>query len=208
MGLALVRRLVELHQGKVGAASTLGQGSCFTICLPYTLSSSTTSLEPLRSQQFVGGEASPVREPDGCLQLPSGSTVTILPSTRVPNILLAEDNPANVDTLSCYLESRSFQVRVARNGREAIALAQAYPPDLILMDIQMPDIDGLEAIRILRAEPQFATIPIIALTALAMVGDRERCLAAGANDYLAKPIPLKALVETIQQFLSSNSSII
>ncbi|MBD1910392.1 MULTISPECIES: response regulator [unclassified Leptolyngbya] len=209
LGLALVRRLVELHQGKVEATSTLGKGSCFTICLPYTVQSSASTSKslieelPLASIQRIGQEFQASGEAIAPLKFQPSSTVTTLSTTRIPSILLAEDNPANVDTLSCYLESHSFQVKVAKNGREAIALAQQQAPDLILMDIQMPDIDGLEAIRILRAEPQFAAIPIIALTALAMVGDRERCLAAGANDYLAKPIPLKALVETIQQFLSA-----
>ena len=91
---------------------------------------------------------------------------------------------------------------VAQNGHEAIARAGEALPDLILMDIQMPGMDGLEATRLLRQEARFATTPIIALTALAMPGDRERCLAAGASEYLAKPVNLEELVGLIKKLLS------
>jgi CheY-like chemotaxis protein len=90
---------------------------------------------------------------------------------------------------------------VAENGAEALALAETHRPDLILMDIQMPKVDGLTAIRQMRANPVMAPIPIIALTALAMPADQEKCLAAGANAYLAKPVRLKSLVETMQRLL-------
>ena len=91
---------------------------------------------------------------------------------------------------------------IAKDGQEALDLAKAHHPDLILMDIQMPIMDGLEATRQIRRDPDLVKIPIIALTALAMTGDRERCLDAGANDYLTKPVKLKLLVSTMQQFLA------
>jgi CheY-like chemotaxis protein len=116
-------------------------------------------------------------------------------------ILLAEDNEANIRGMGEYLQDRGYDVVVARNGQEALGMAVARRPALILMDIQMPTMDGLEATRRLRGLPEFAATPIIALTALAMPGDRERCLAAGANDYLTKPVSLKGLVETMQQWL-------
>jgi PAS domain S-box-containing protein len=116
-------------------------------------------------------------------------------------ILLAEDNEINIIAVGDYLQDRGYQLTVARNGREALVLAEEVHPDLILMDIQMPEIDGLEATRRLRAMPAFAATPIIALTALAMPGDRERCLEAGANEYLTKPVSLKGLIEIIQQHL-------
>jgi CheY-like chemotaxis protein len=92
---------------------------------------------------------------------------------------------------------------LATDGQQAIDLAKSHRPDLILMDIQMPVINGLEAIKQICQDPNLADIPIIALTALAMVGDREKCLEAGANEYLSKPIKLKALVDTIQNILGN-----
>ncbi|MBE8969466.1 response regulator, partial [Nostocales cyanobacterium LEGE 12452] len=118
-----------------------------------------------------------------------------------PLILLAEDNQPNIDTMSAYLESRGYHLILANNGQQAIDLVRVQRPDLIVMDIQMPGMDGLEAIRRIRNDRQFVHIPIIALTALAMPGDRETCLATGANEYLTKPIKLKQLVTTIQQLL-------
>jgi signal transduction histidine kinase/PAS domain-containing protein len=120
-----------------------------------------------------------------------------------PLILLAEDNLANLDTISGYIESRGYRLIVAKNGQQAIDLAQAYRPNLIVMDIQMPGMDGLEAMRHIRAEGQ-THVPIIALTALAMPTDREKSLEAGANEYLTKPIKLKKLVTTIEQLLSQS----
>jgi CheY-like chemotaxis protein len=113
-------------------------------------------------------------------------------------ILLAEDNEANIGLLTDYLEGEGYHVVVARNGVEAVDRAREERPALILMDIQMPELNGLEAIRQIRAEPQLIDTPIIALTALAMPEDRERCLAAGANDYLSKPVSLKKLIVTIE----------
>jgi hypothetical protein len=105
-------------------------------------------------------------------------------------------------TLSSYLKAKGYRLVIAKTGREAIALTQAEHPNLILMDIQMPEMDGLGSMQQIRRLPNFAEIPIIALTALVMESDRERCLAAGANEYLSKPIKLKQLVTTIQQLLA------
>lgn len=123
------------------------------------------------------------------------------PTSEGPLLLLAEDNELNVETFADYLEFMGYGLVLAKNGEEAIAIAKAHKPDLIVMDIHMPGMDGLEAIRQIRAERQTAHMPIIALTALAMPGDRERCLAAGANNYLAKPVRLKELLGVIQQLL-------
>ncbi|MEA5622237.1 response regulator [Nostoc sp. UHCC 0251] len=133
----------------------------------------------------------------------SKSPNRVLPKATLkpPLILLAEDNQANIDTMSGYLEARGYHLILANNGQQAINLVRVQRPDLIVMDIQMPRMDGLEAIRLIRDDREFVNIPIIALTALAMPGDRETCLAAGANQYLTKPIKLKQLVAIIQQLL-------
>ncbi len=120
-----------------------------------------------------------------------------------PLILLAEDNEMNVATVSSYLTALGYGLIYAKDGQAAVDLAQTQTPDLILMDIQMPGMDGLEAIQLIRSNARCANIPIVALTALAMPGDRERCLAAGASDYLSKPFKMKALKGLIQQLLQA-----
>ena len=182
LGLALVKRIVDLHGGHVSVTSKVGQGSCFIVKLPVNQAQDDDLDAPISSQFF---------------------TETFLSTETVaPLILLVEDNEANISTLSNYLTAKGYRILLARNGQEAVTLTEFEKPDLILMDIQMPGMDGLEAITIIRQELQLTEIPIIALTALAMAGDRERCLAAGATDYLSKPIKLKRLVSTIQQQLS------
>jgi PAS domain S-box-containing protein len=121
--------------------------------------------------------------------------------TGSPLILLAEDNEANIVTVGDYLQIQGYRLIVARNGTEAVQMAIEQEPDLILMDIQMPEMDGLEATRRIRAEAKLATLPIIALTALAMPGDRDRCLAVGANEYLTKPVSLKELSRQIARYV-------
>jgi signal transduction histidine kinase len=134
----------------------------------------------------------------------STSDTAVAQAPPQPLVLLAEDNEANIVFLCDYLQVKGYRVVVARNGIEATALAQEVAPDMILMDIHMPEIDGLEATRRIRADTALAHIPIIAVTALAMPGDRERCLAAGATAYLSKPISLKALVNLLDEQRASN----
>ncbi|MEE3716925.1 response regulator [Tumidithrix elongata RA019] len=123
------------------------------------------------------------------------------PEMLQPLILIAEDDEANVDTIWDYLSNCGYRLIIAKNGQEAVYLAEIEKPDIVLMDIQMPIMDGLEATRQIRANPAMEHIPIVALTALAMAGDRERCLEVGVNDYLTKPVRLKQLNQTIQQQL-------
>ena len=100
-------------------------------------------------------------------------------------------------TIGDYLNDHGYEIVSAHDGLEAIEKAEEIKPDIILMDIQMPTMNGLDAIHRLRQNPLFRSTPIIALTALAMPGDRERCLQAGANEYLSKPVSLKRLLKTI-----------
>jgi PAS domain S-box-containing protein len=122
-------------------------------------------------------------------------------TATAPLILLAEDNEDNIAMISEYLLARGYRLDVASNGVEVLECIQREVPALILMDIQMPGMDGLEATRRLRSNPDTVHIPIIALTALAMPGDRERCLQAGANEYMSKPVRLRQLLQMIQSFL-------
>ena len=110
-------------------------------------------------------------------------------------ILIVEDDVRNVFALTSVFEPRGAKVEIARNGREALDHLRQNPGvDLVLMDIMMPVMDGLQATRELRKQPQFAKLPIIALTAKAMIDDREACLEAGANDYIAKPLDVDKLL--------------
>jgi CheY-like chemotaxis protein/anti-sigma regulatory factor (Ser/Thr protein kinase) len=181
LGLTLVKRIIDLHRGTIAVDSTETVGTCFTIALPI--------------DQF-----SP------CLVGPS--PITELQPIKVmhpeaPRILLAEDNAMNIEIMTDYLNAQGYEVIVAKNGIEAIALTHSHHPQLILMDIQMPRMDGLEATRQIRQDSQYAQIPIIALTALAMPGDADRCREAGANDYLAKPVKLKQLAAAVERHLAA-----
>ncbi|MEM9070453.1 MAG: response regulator [Myxococcota bacterium] len=116
-------------------------------------------------------------------------------------ILLVEDNELNRDMLSRRLERRGFEVLLAADGEEGMAKAQQEQPCLVLMDMSLPRIDGWEATRRLKADDRTSKIPIIALTAHAMRGDRERALEAGCDDYDTKPVDLPRLLEKIQRLL-------
>jgi two-component system cell cycle response regulator DivK len=119
----------------------------------------------------------------------------------MPKILLVEDNEMNRDMLARRLEKRGYSVVIAVDGQNGVALARAEKPDLILMDMSLPIIDGWEASRQLKADPAMAPTPIIALTAHAMAEDREKALAAGCNEYETKPVDLANLLAKIEALL-------
>jgi CheY-like chemotaxis protein len=116
-------------------------------------------------------------------------------------ILLVEDNEMNLDMLSRRLERRGFEILVAVDGAQGVEIAHQEQPDLILMDMSLPVMDGWEATRRLKADAATRHIPIIALTAHAIAGDRERCLAAGCDEYESKPVKFPRLLEKIQTIL-------
>ncbi len=200
LGLTLAQQIVELHGGNIRIESEVGQGSCFIVRLP---------------------QVCLVTEPDSDALLPIPGLVTSPPDvdfvesskgefSTSPLILLAEDDQENINVLSIFLTAKGYRTILARNGQEAINILEGCVkeiapqdcPDLILMDIQMPRMDGLEAIGWIRQQPRLAEVPIIAVTSLAMKGDLDRCLAAGATDYLSKPVPLKQLNLKIKELLS------
>lgn len=186
LGLALVKRFVELHNGRVGVTSEVNVGSCFSILLPLSQSEDDdfqllSPLAPIIESGWMG---------------PSSKQYF-----QSPLILLAEDNEASIRTLASYLQAKGCRMELARNGQEAIALAHATCPDLILMDLQMPGIDGVEAMQQIRQHPNLMHVPMIMLSAMMTDSERDRCLKAGATDCLTKPVKFKRLTAAIQQYL-------
>ena len=121
----------------------------------------------------------------------------------MPKLLLVEDNEVNRDMLSRRLIRHGFEIEIAIDGAQGIAMAHSIAPDLVLMDMSLPVIDGWEATRRLKASVDTRKIPVIALTAHAMGGDRERCLAAGCDEYDTKPIEFSRLLAKIQALLNA-----
>jgi PAS domain S-box-containing protein len=185
LGLVLVKQIAELHGGYVSIDSEVGKGSCFKITIPQT--------------HLKFGESLITNNINDLMIDQSPFSLH-----RTPLILLAEDNEVNINTFSSYLTTKGYRILLAQNGKDAIDLAQNYHPDLILMDVQMPDMSGIEAIECIRKQSQETSVPIIVLTAQAMAGDREKCLATGANQYLTKPVKLRKLHQSIQKHLDLN----
>jgi CheY-like chemotaxis protein len=119
----------------------------------------------------------------------------------MPRILLVEDNELNRDMLSRRLARRGYEVAVAADGEQGVAMARSATPTLILMDLSLPGLDGWEATRRIKAAPETRSIPVIALTAHAMAGDREKALAAGCDDFDTKPVDLERLLGKIEALL-------
>jgi PAS domain S-box-containing protein len=197
LGLSLAKRIVEMHGGTISVQSEVNRGSCFTVCLPF---------EP--SPEMARPPSSPLLD---SFAAHIEEEALLVPSQT--SILLVEDNEGNMETMTTYLESRGYRLIAAENGRQALSILESCTsslgrsdyPQIVLMDIQMPGMDGFEAIGRIRQIPEFTEIPIVALTALAMPDDCQKCLDAGANRYVSKPVKLSQLVTTIETLLAVTS---
>ena len=187
LGLALAQHLVDAHGGRIEVESKPGKGSRFVAVFPWT----EPGPEPESSGTVSRSKEDPIRSGG-----PQGMTV-----------LVVEDNPVNLFTVRAYLERHGATVIEATDGLQAVAIATTTPVDVVLMDIQLGRMDGLQATARIRASgvPVFRDVPIIAVTALAMPGDRERCLAAGADSYLTKPLTMKQMAAEIDRVLRNRT---
>ncbi len=187
LGLALTKRLAELHGGTVSLESIEHQGSTFRIWLPLT---------EKRGELIVQPSTPPTLEEN-----------EVEKTQNTKRIWVVEDQPYNQELIIEVLEVEGYTVDIIADGgamMEAMQLNSTPPqsiPDLILLDIQLPKVDGFEIVRYLKASPDWRQIPVIAMTAMAMKGDRDRCLAAGANAYMSKPLDLNLLKETLRVML-------
>jgi two-component system cell cycle response regulator DivK len=133
------------------------------------------------------------------------TSVERLQESEMPKILVVEDNEENRDSLTRRLQRRGFEVLMAANGKIGVEMAKTEKPDLILMDMNMPEVDGWEATRQIKADETISKVAVIALTAHAMTGDRERALEAGCTDYHTKPIEFSKLLTQIESILQNDS---
>lgn len=182
LGLAITRSLAELHGGDVQVQSELGRGSTFTVNLKCQADVTADAPQTVDVVEHVSSAAG----------APGGPA----------RILVVEDNQVNQKVVTAVLRKRGFSIELANDGQEALnKLVASAAFDLILMDVQMPVLDGLEATRLIRKEQRWNRLPIIAMTAHAMNGDKERCLEAGMNGYISKPVHPSLLLSTVDEFL-------
>jgi PAS domain S-box-containing protein len=202
LGLALVYRMTKLHGGSISVESEVGKGSCFTVSLPWSAHDQRTiTFNTLRRSEADATALAVVAPPFPLAE--NGAAVDHILGDHTNGVarlkvFIADDNETNTNVFTDYLRSRGYEVDVAHNGADALLRLREAKPDLILMDIQMPGMDGLEVMQQVRKDDGLQHIPIVALTALAMPGDRDRCLAAGADEYLSKPISLQRLIYLIE----------
>ena len=208
LGLAICRQLAALMGGKVSASSTLGEGSRFCLELPLPAAPTReAAVETMPAPDGRPGASSLQRETSAATcQGTSRPTVTPSPSFAHARVLAAEDNAVNQKVVQLLLDRLGVEVTIAENGAVALSEVQKADYDLILMDCQMPEMDGYEATRRIRSlGGKFADIPIIALTAHAMSGDREKCESFGMSDYLTKPLRVPTLTEMLERWLTDST---
>lgn len=185
LGLAITRRLVEMQGGSIAVESVEDRGSTFRVRLP---------MQPIEgpARMAVGAQSDAERS-------------RAVPLARCSTVLVVEDNPVNHKVVAAMLRKHGFRITSAAHGGEVIPALERDPAAIVLMDVQMPEVDGIEATRRLRSHPRWRDIPVIAMTAHAMSGDRERCIQAGMNAYVSKPINRARLIATIEKLLGDDA---
>ena len=182
LGLTLVKHIVELHGGKVLVSSRPGQGSLFGLILPFNQ----------KKNKFSCQESLNFKDKDSKI---SNNSV----------ILVVDDHPSNLDLFSEYLHFLGYSTLLAQSGKDALEILEKQIPDLILTDIQMPEMNGLELIRILRKHDLWHSLPIVALTSLSMPWEKEKIIESGASFYLCKPVDLKVLEQILTSLLKTKT---
>jgi two-component system chemotaxis sensor kinase CheA len=195
LGLAISKELVLMMGGTIHLYSEIGTGSTFTVTIPMRMKASAALLEVAADSAAAVGAMTEL--PEQTVIRPSAEE-----QKSAGKILLVDDDIRNVYALSAALIEHHYEVVYAENGRVSLdILNQHHDIDLVLMDMMMPELDGYEAMREIRSNPVFETLPVIAVTAKAMNQDRELCIEAGANDYISKPVKLDQLFSLIQVWM-------